>query len=620
MVATRPVNRIIDGLPWVAIAIAGLVAGIFPASDPDVFFHLAAGRDIAAAGGIPRVETLTALSAGRPFLNHEWLFDVALWGAFDAAGPQGTTVFQAVLLAVLSLLIARLAVRLGARPWAAVGAMAACLPLVRVAAEPRPWLAACVLAAGLCHALLDASTGRRRGVVLAPVLVAVWANVHGSFPLALGLWAVRFLPAWICHAADVDRRSLGLAGLLMAPAWLATPWGPSLIGVLWHHATPVYRDLIPEWRPTPWGESPARDALMLAWVALPLLSFLPRPNRSRLHDFGLLLCFLLPAATSVKFLLGLPIGAVPVLAGNLARSTGGGRRARIVAAAGIAGALALAPLTGPPIAAGAGFDLGEYPVIAVEDLDRAGFDGTVFAPFHLGGFLEHANRGAVRPWIDGRAYVHGLDGVRAYLSALADPAAFDAFQGGARMDAVLVDLLDPSFPRIAAYLAQQPGWDLVSLDDRFALYASGDVVARPGFVPFRILKATTDPRWLSGLAPNELSAALAEATRVASNPSGEVMGGLVRGVARLELAGAGTTPEAALRQGADPAGCRAALEDFERLSERRPDVPMFRYFRGVALACAGDRAGALGALAPIETTFPDAGRLAGQLRDGAGGQ
>lgn len=620
MSLARATNRIVDSLPWFALAVVALVAGWFPASDPDVFFHLAAGRDIAAAGGVPRVETLTALSAGRAFLNHEWLFDALLWGAFAVGGPAGTTVLQAVLLAALALLVARLGVRLGARPWVAVGAMAACLPLVRGAAEPRPWLAGCVLAAGLCHALLDAEAGRRRGLVMAPVLVAAWANVHGSFPLAFGLWAARLVPALIRRPADVDRRALGLAGLLMAPAWLANPWGPSLLGVVWHHAAPVYRDLIPEWRSIPWGETPARDALMLAWVAVPLLSFLPRPNRSRLQDLGLLLCFLVPAATSVKFLLGLPIGAVPVAAGNLARAHGGGRRGRVAAAIAIAGALALAPLAGPPFAGGAGFDLDEYPVVASADLDRAGFAGTVFAPFHLGGFLEHANRGAVRPWIDGRAYVHGLEGVRTYLGALAEPASFEALRAAGTIDAVLVDLHDPSFPRLAAHLAQRPGWDLVSLDDRFALYVVADGRARPGLEPYRVLKATTDPRWLSGLPPAALAAAVDEASRVASSGRGEVMGGLVRGVARLGLAGAGTTPEAALRPGADVSVCREALEDFDRLAARRPDVAMFRYFRALALACAGERDGALAALAPIEAAFPDAGRLAGLLRDGAGGR
>ncbi len=599
------------GRDWAMIgllAAAAAAMAAYPSGDPDVFFHLAVGRDLVESGRLPDTEPFCLVSAGRPFHNHEWGFDALLWLAHDAAGPAGVTVFKAGLAACLFALVALAGVRLGA-PAAVVAALGLLfLPLFRGHLEARPHLAGYVLAAGAVLALLGLREGRRAHLAWFVGIMVVWTNVHGSFPLGLVLWSV------VTVASLPDRRPpvlwpLLAAGPAAALATLLNPWGPDLWAVVLHHADPAYRELVPEWKPVAWGDSPVADALFLLLVGAALLSFLPRSNRVRSDRLVILLAFLVPAALSAKFTLGLAVGAVPVLAANLSGLAATSRLAfRVLLwGVGVASAAVLPPHLAPWSRPGIGLDLRDHPAAAVRFVQGHGIVGRVFAPFHEGGHLEYAGHPDLRPYIDGRAYVHGLEGIRRYLGALADYRAFRDLHAAFHFDVVIADLLDPSFPRLLAGLARDPGFALVFLDDRYAVFVpSADVP--PGVEPFRVLRPTTDPRYLGDLPASALPEARAEVTRVLAVPEGETLGRLLRGVLGLREAGVGLAPET-LRPTGGRAPCVAAAGDFEVLARRRPDVPMFRYFLAKSLACAGRCDEARTEAARAAPHFPDARQL-----------
>lgn len=603
-----------------ATALAGALAAVFPAQDPDTYFHLAIGREIAAAGTVPRTETLCFWAEGVPFVNHEWLFDLLAWAAYDLGGGLGVTVFRALLSGGLFALAGLLALRLGASPAFAFASVVAFLPIFRMSLEGRPHLAAYLLAAASLLVVTGRSARFGRIAILSGLAV-LWANIHGSFPVAVaiaGLWVV--MPT---AAEDGPRERLrrAVAVIAVAGATLVNPWGIGLIGTVLHHTDRRILDLVPEWWPVAWGDLPAFDGLFLALVAGTLLAFLPRPNRGRVADLGLVLLFLVPAAISQKFTLGLVVGLSPVLAANATRALAPDpRRSRWVTVGvlvpAIGSALLLSPLIPPGARLGSGFDRTQTPSDAMAWAGRHGLHGRWFAPIDQGGFLSWAAPG-MRPVIDGRTYVHGVDRVLSYVGALAAPENFRRMHAALRFDGVLADYHDPAFPRLVESLRNDPTWVLGWLDSRFAVFVpAGVAAALDGRIQaFEALLPEANPLYLFDLDDGAASRARAEIDRVRTTPQGRDLALLAGGLLDLREAGVGWAPGEALTAGADSAVCARAEDRLSALVASRPDVPMYRYFQAISLACQGRCVRAAGVLSRIPE-FPDARVLAKRIAAG----
>lgn len=590
------------------LAVAAAIMAAYPSGDPDVFFHLAVGRDVVESGRLPDTEPFCLASEGRPFRNHEWGFDVLLWLAHDAAGPAGVTLFKAGLAACLFALVALVGVRVGASTASVTALGVLFLPLFRGDLEARPHLAGYALAAGAVLALDGLLDGRRACLAWFAAIMVVWANVHGSFVLGVVLWGAMVAASLVLRRPSV-RWPLLAAGPVAALATLLNPWGLGLWAVVLHHAEPAYRDLVPEWKPVAWGDVPVADTLYLLLVGVALLSFLPRPNRLRVDRLALLGVFLLPAILATKFTLGLAVGAVPVLAANLSGLAATSQRwVRLLAwGAAVVSALFAPPHLPPWSGPGLGLDLRDHPAAATRLARTHGVAGRVFAPLHEGGYIAYAGHPDLRPFIDGRAYVHGLEGIRRYLGALADYKTFQDLHAAVRFDLVIADLLDFSFPRLIAGLAKDPAFALVHLDDRYAVFVPE--ARRPtDLAPYRVVRPSTDPRYLAALPDEALPETRIEVDRVLAVPEGQTLGLLLRGVLRLREAGVGSAPEA-WRASRDSASCATAAADLGALVRRRPDVPMFRHFHAKALACAGRCGEARTEAARAAPHFPDARRL-----------
>lgn len=609
-------------LPVLLLAFAAAAAALYPSGDPDVFFHLAAGRQIVESGGLPDLEPFCYPAAERPFVNHEWLFDVALWAAYAAGGDTGVVLFKSLLAAGLFALVGLVGRRLGAGPWPLVLAGLVFLPLFRDSLEARPHLAGYALAAATILCLWGLERGHKAWLAALALVVVLWVNSHGSFPLAVALWAiwvVRGLRRRESHNDGGLARTLW-AGPVVILSCLANPWGHELLATVFHHLEPTYRELVPEWKPLSWGDEPARDLLYLGLAATALLSFLPGPNRSRLTRLALLVLFLVPAMLSTKFMLGLAVGAIPVLAANLTvLSDKWQRPGRLTGSAlAVASLGVLTPLLPPWQGPALGFNLEDHPDEALDHAAAADLSGRLFNPFNHGGFCEFHSHPRLRTYIDGRAYVHGLDGIETYLGALADYRNFRAQHRVHDFDGVLVDLLDPSFPRLTAGLWQDPDFHMVWLDSHFALFVPADSpgMGRGRLETFEVIRPGTDPRYLYELPRPDWPAARREIGRVLDSPGGETLGRLLGGVLGLREAGLTPDPEGSLKTPDDPTRCDVASRDLEALVASRPAIPMFRYFLAAARACAGRCGEARREALAAGGTFPDAVRLAELIDQG----
>src|SRR4051812_45179990 len=91
-------SRVQAGIAHGFIAVFSFLLASFPARNPEIWQHLAAGRDL-AHGRLPGV-------SGR--LDPGWLFDLAAYAVYSVGGGAGLVVAKAVLIAGLGVLLLRL--------------------------------------------------------------------------------------------------------------------------------------------------------------------------------------------------------------------------------------------------------------------------------------------------------------------------------------------------------------------------------------------------------------------------------------------------------------------------------------------------------------------------------
>jgi hypothetical protein len=154
-----------------------------PINDSDLFWHIETGRRT-LAGDLPRVDLFSWTASGMPVFTDQWLGDLALAAAKAIGDWRGVLALRAVAVAALVAIVVDTA--LSARPGRPMIAAMAALPAIalsRFAWTDRPELLALV-----CFALLvRLLRGGDRELLLTIPLLFVWAQLHGSYALGLGL-------------------------------------------------------------------------------------------------------------------------------------------------------------------------------------------------------------------------------------------------------------------------------------------------------------------------------------------------------------------------------------------------------------------------------------------------
>jgi hypothetical protein len=227
--------------------VAGLV--INTPSDPDLWGHVAFGRDIVHQGQVPRIDRYS-FTSDREWLNHEWLAEVAMYSAYAAAGNAGLIALKLLLvLSTVGLIITslyRYPLSFEARAFLATLGVLGIKPFT---AQVRPQLFSIVLFTALLFVLTNADRGRRRALLAIPIVMLVWANAHGGWIVGFGVLAV-----WTA-ATVVDARhswslraSLAAVTAVAALATLVTPYGVEMWTFLYATVGIVRAD-IQDWQP-----------------------------------------------------------------------------------------------------------------------------------------------------------------------------------------------------------------------------------------------------------------------------------------------------------------------------------------------------------------------------------
>jgi hypothetical protein len=217
-------SRFSWSLPLFMGGVFGMLSTFATIGDPDLFWHLAQGRQTVTQG-LARVDVFSWSVNGLPVLTDQWLGQVIWYEAYAALGWNGIIVLRALLVAALVTLIVATAFRAQRRPIIAVAAALPAIALTRFGWTERPQLMGLVCFAALMF-LLRASAERPRILMAVPVLIVVWANLHASFALGLGVSAIACAELWL-RRPDARRLVVGVVAASIV-ATLLTPSGVSI--------------------------------------------------------------------------------------------------------------------------------------------------------------------------------------------------------------------------------------------------------------------------------------------------------------------------------------------------------------------------------------------------------
>jgi hypothetical protein len=151
----------------------------------DLGWHLAAGDLIRERGNVPFQDPWSFTLGDRQWFNLSWLWDVVASILFQYTGFSGLTLFVVACGAVIAGYLTSICLRSGASALAVcISVFSACLLYPSFATPPNIYLAAspntstmlfCVVFYGECL--------KKTRWFLLPVMMLLWANLHGGFVL-----------------------------------------------------------------------------------------------------------------------------------------------------------------------------------------------------------------------------------------------------------------------------------------------------------------------------------------------------------------------------------------------------------------------------------------------------
>jgi hypothetical protein len=323
-----------EGVSWLLqtrqVFVIILTLGLFTmaargVTDPDVWWHLRTGQLIVQNHRVFHADPYSYTRFGQPWVDHEWLSQVLIFGLYRLAGWGGLIVgFGAVIAAAFLVVF----LRCPGRPY-----VAGVITLLGAFASSPSWgvrpQMLTLLLASLLLLILERSYERPKLLWWTPPLMLLWVNLHAGYAVGLALMAL-FLVGDALDAAfgfaisgskDGRRastrfRALALAIVACAAVVPLNPYGVAMYSYpLETLRSRAMQSYIGEWRSPDFHQHRYLPtlAMILTSVVLPAIS----PRRLRPREVLLLSVMTFAALRSVRHIPIYTLIAVPILSALL---------------------------------------------------------------------------------------------------------------------------------------------------------------------------------------------------------------------------------------------------------------------------------------------------------------
>ncbi len=243
-----------------------------PVNDPDFWWHLRTGQLILQNHAVFHTDPYSFTRPGQPWINHEWLSELMIYGVYRAGAWAGLILtFAAVTAATLLLVFLRSA----GRPYIAAG-----VTLWAALISAPTWgirsHTLSLLLASVFLLLIDKAFSRPKLLWWTVPLTLLWVNLHGEYALGAGLLVLSLLGGILDVLCGSDLwfrakpRLTTLAAVVVACA-LVVPLNPAGLKMYWYPfetlRSQAMQKYISEWS-SPSFHDPSNFPLLLMILAI----------------------------------------------------------------------------------------------------------------------------------------------------------------------------------------------------------------------------------------------------------------------------------------------------------------------------------------------------------------
>jgi hypothetical protein len=199
-------------------------------ADGDTGWHIKTGQWILQHGRVPTHDLFSYTKPGQPWFAWEWAWDVLFALIHNSWGLAGVGFATVLLLGAIAVLLYRLVVKACGNEVLSffVTAFALCGSSIHWLA--RPHLFSWLFFLGFLHLMPALQRGSKAALVILPLLMVLWVNIHGAFLIGIALLLAtacgEALETIFCQggslktAYDRSRRLLQAATLCLAATFV----------------------------------------------------------------------------------------------------------------------------------------------------------------------------------------------------------------------------------------------------------------------------------------------------------------------------------------------------------------------------------------------------------------
>jgi len=281
--------------PLFLVSVLMLALSLRMLSDPDLGFHLKYGKWIIENHSIPQRDLSTYTVTQHEYIDLHWLFQVLLYAWFSMTGYSGISFLVCFLSLILFALLLQRNISNG------ISAGISCVLLfigvltIESSLAPHPELIT-FLFITLMLILLDRYYDRpAKQILYLPLIMVIWCNMHGLFPLGFVMMGAYFISIWF-RDKKVDRSFLIIMVLSLLVCLINPYFFKGLVfplelltrfdsGNIFHQRIQEFKPFIDQ------KHMVIRDILFILLISLTIISSLFTFRKRKIHEFLLLLFF-----------------------------------------------------------------------------------------------------------------------------------------------------------------------------------------------------------------------------------------------------------------------------------------------------------------------------------------
>ena len=498
----------------VVFGLAAFTSGI-EIKDLDLWLHLKMGQVISAQHAVPSSDVLSCTIVGKPWVNHEWLFQVLVYQINQCFGFDGLIMMQTVVV-VATLFILLLLGYQRDRQWLVAFLLLLLLLVYQTRFTIRPDIFSLLFLVMFVH-ILSAHLSRRSSLYALVAMQVIWTNMHGFFffgPLlaliGVGVEAAkRHLPLpWQWKETgrlnDVEYRHLKIAVVVLLaatcinPLWFEGalyPW--RVMAGLGTDSKIFFKHIYELQQPIAWANvwtvNNLYYKLLIFISALGFIFNYRRIDLSALVLWGIFLAFSLGAIRNLIFFgviayLVCLVNASHIVWSRIVPLRFTQEKFKSITSILIKGALIMWMMNfGMHIAANGYFDFDtyerksefggvskrNYPTKAVDFLVRNQIKGNFFNDFNSGAYLVGRAYPDIKVFIDGRTEVYGAEFFQRYQKIWKDGnrSEFISLARANNITGAFLNNTNQEIPKPALRMFYRlKGWSMVYFDDDAVIF------------------------------------------------------------------------------------------------------------------------------------------------------